>query len=206
VWAGLVATLCVLWGAPAQAHTDLVTASPGAGEQVSLASEQVLLEFASALLPGTEQVTVLDAQGRNAVAGDVYAADTQLVVPVDLRHRGRYTVAFQVMAEDGHPVTGSYSFVGTGSPRAAVASVPGGIPQDPAAVATGSSGGDIRLWALSGLGLAALLLVLHRAGRGAGTAATGRPATTGPAAEQLDEPADEAAQQRVPVQASAGKS
>jgi methionine-rich copper-binding protein CopC len=103
----LVEVLGVL---PASAHTDLVAASPAAGDRVAGGVRDLTLTFDSTLVPVGAQVVVTGKDGAS-YAGPAAVGGSRVRVPLTgLSEPGRYTVAYRVVGSDGHPVTGRYRF------------------------------------------------------------------------------------------------
>jgi methionine-rich copper-binding protein CopC len=166
---------------PAAAHTELVSSTPAAGEQVAITTDRLVLEFGEDLLGAVDDVVVRDSRGDDAVVGAPGVLGSTLTVPLHLTEPGRYTVAYRVMGRDGHLVTGTlwFSAAATGLPLAGAAADPrdrppdaaGGIVPEPAA-ASPAGGAGLR-WGLPTAGLVSLLVVLHlarrRETRGGGT-------------------------------------
>ncbi len=97
-------------GAPAaSAHTDLVGQSPAAGA-VDRVPTRLDLTFATSILPDLAEVVVRDDDGTDHVVGRAGVLGEQLSVPLTGLGRGTYHVAYRVVASDGHPVVGGYSF------------------------------------------------------------------------------------------------
>ncbi|CAB4876833.1 unannotated protein [freshwater metagenome] len=97
--------------APAAAHTDLASSTPVDGAYLSVAPSRVVLEFESALLPETVNVSILDSQGAlvTEVDPDVADATVSIAWPASLP-AGDYSLAYRVVSGDGHPVTGEIGF------------------------------------------------------------------------------------------------
>jgi methionine-rich copper-binding protein CopC len=101
----------VISAAPASAHAALVKITPDADAQLSTAPTEVMLEFdepvsatfATVLVTTTGGVSV--ARGKATVLG---AKVTQALSP-DLAS-GLYRVAYRVVSNDGHPVSGESRF------------------------------------------------------------------------------------------------
>ena len=114
---------------PASAHTDLLSATPSSGTTVGGVPDSVQLEFSTPVQARLAQVVVSDERGENHVVGPVASFDARVVAQVQDLRSGRYTVAYRVVAADGHPVVGRYAFevaTGAGAPQAGAvgASVP----------------------------------------------------------------------------------
>lgn len=138
--AGLRTTLlAVILGAamvlapPASAHTRLKEASPAVGSTVA-PPDRIILTYADPVI--VPAVVVTDAAGGRHEAGKAQAVDNKVTQPIgSTLQPGAYTVAWRVVASDGHPVTGVYKFTVKGTPGA----VP--LPSAPAA-GPGPAGDD----------------------------------------------------------------
>jgi len=97
--------------APASAHTSLLSATPSSGSTVDALPAGVELEFSMPVQSRLAQVVVRDAGGDDHVVGPVASFDTRVAAQVRGLRAGRYTVAYRVVAADGHPVSGQYTFV-----------------------------------------------------------------------------------------------
>jgi copper resistance protein C len=148
--------------APASSHTDLVSATPASGSTVDGAPAGVQLAFATPVQARLAQVVVSDAVGEDHVVGPVASFDTRVEARVEGLRAGRYTVAYRVVAADGHPVVGRYAFV-VAAGSVSVTST-GGASDGPAPA--GSAGG--RPWVvplLGGAAVAAVVVLRLRHGR-----------------------------------------
>ena len=112
----------LLLGTPAaaQAHAEVLLASPSPGTGLAQAPAAVVIKFSEPLNLALSRIEVLDASGTDvgsarteAVEGDPQAMRR----PLGLLPTGQYTVRWtSVSALDGHSLRGSYSFaVGTGA-------------------------------------------------------------------------------------------
>lgn len=170
----------------ASAHDYLVSTTPVADSTVTEPLTQVVLgfneppltDFASAIA-----IEVRDAAGANIVTSPVSIVDSTLTVSVAPTAQGAYTVLWQTVSSDGHPVSGEYGFTYSGpvaeptgmpeasseaseEPTAAPVPVASAEPGDPVtaspdASGTAAQGGDS---ALLWVGLGGALLVLVVAG------------------------------------------
>jgi len=109
-----VAVLAI--AAPASAHDSLVTSTPGADERLAAAPENIVLTFSGELLMLGDStlgavVIVVDGNGRDWVSGDVVVSGNTVTTPVDpgMPDAG-YQVRWQVVSEDGHPISGIVPF------------------------------------------------------------------------------------------------
>ena len=110
---GLVlASFLLIWSsAPsAQAHTELVSSSPTADAQVA-APEAIRLTFAEAPILEGSSIVLADAQGTQYGTGELTLEGSTLVGdwPADLPV-GYTKVYWRAVSDDGHVVTGDYSF------------------------------------------------------------------------------------------------
>ncbi len=122
----------LLVGAPAvaQAHAEVLLASPQPGTGLTQAPAAVVIKFSEPLNLSLSRIEVLDASGADVGSGPTEAVtgDPQAMRrPLGLLPIGQYTVRWtSVSALDGHTLRGSYSFaVGTGaSPGTTLADSP----------------------------------------------------------------------------------
>ena len=150
---------------PAHAHTDLLASSPAAGDVVSASTDRLILSFVQPVEPSSGTVTVVGPDGEDATAGDVDVQGALVQVPLHLRGTGPHTVAYRVVAADGHVVTGGLTF--RAGPDAADAPLTRSTSTSPEAAASSGSQDVPRPWLWSGATaiLAAALVALHRARR-----------------------------------------
>ncbi|MEU0964313.1 copper resistance protein CopC [Streptomyces sp. NPDC005917] len=121
----LAVTGALLAGAgPASAHAALTGSDPAQGVVVPKAPDQVSLTFSENVSTNSDSIRVLDPKGKrvdlakpNSLSGTTYGV--QLKGGLD---KGTYTVAWQVVSADSHPVAGAYTF-SVGAPSKTVASV-----------------------------------------------------------------------------------
>lgn len=104
--------------APADAHTDFIGADPPDGATLRELPTDVRLEFSDEMDPGLSTVTLRDRDGASTTLdlangtnpAVLVAAVPDALVPED-ETTTRWTVTFRVVSRDGHPVTGSSTFV-----------------------------------------------------------------------------------------------
>lgn len=178
VCAALLTTMiAVLVGAvtagPASAHTALKDASPAVGSTVRPPS-QVVLTYDDPVR--FTQVLVTDGAGRKYQSGKPVNVDNTVTERLgSTLPNGRYTVAWRVVAPDGHPVEGTYQFSVTGSSATA--------PPAPApgqAVKTSGSGLGAGVWWI------VLVIVLLGGGAAAALFLAGRSKSDGDAEAKAD--------------------
>lgn len=146
--------LLVLPAAPALAHTEQVSVSPAPGSSTTGSVPAVEIDFSDEVLPGLARVVVRDARGRDHVAGRVAVLGGRVSARLDDIGPGRYRVDYRVVADDGHPVTGSYRFrvaaAPTGGTVGTATSAPGAPTPPVEAAAAGRSAGA-RNWGFPAL-------------------------------------------------------
>ncbi|WP_326780816.1 copper resistance protein CopC [Streptomyces longwoodensis] len=109
----LAAVAALLVGAgPAAAHAALTGSDPAQGTVVDTAPTQVSLTFSEKVATTDGSLRVLDPKGKRVdtgkpanVSGTTYAVQLHAGLP-----DGTYTVTYQVVSEDSHPVSGAYTF------------------------------------------------------------------------------------------------
>jgi methionine-rich copper-binding protein CopC len=95
--------------APVWAHSQLLSTQPAAGSTVTAPVQAVVLTFSEKLQAGFCEV-VVDGPGGAYGQGPLTVADTVLRQPVSPLRSGAYRVAWRVVADDGHPTSGEFSF------------------------------------------------------------------------------------------------
>ncbi|MEU9920735.1 copper resistance protein CopC [Streptomyces griseoluteus] len=126
--------------APAAAHAALTGSDPAQGVVVDRAPTQISLTFSEQVATGDNSLRVLDPKGKPVqsgkpanVSGTTYAVRLHAGLA-----DGTYTVAYQVVSADSHPVAGAYTF-SIGAPSRTVVSDTG----------AGAGGGPVgRLYAV----------------------------------------------------------
>ncbi|MET9775212.1 copper resistance protein CopC [Streptomyces sp. NPDC006367] len=122
----LLATACALLAGagPASAHAALTGSDPRQGAVVDKAPAQVTLTFSEAVSLDDDSLRVLDPKGARVDTGQP-AGTGGTTYTVKLRPGlpdGTYTVAYQVVSADSHPVSGAYTF-SVGAPSRTSAAV-----------------------------------------------------------------------------------
>lgn len=102
---------------PAFAHVALVTSDPKDGETLDKAPDAAVLTFSEPLDAPSTKVAVTDANGDTVDAGDPTIKGDSVTQPLHLPGAGKYTVAFHIVSEDGHPVRDSVSFTADSVPE-----------------------------------------------------------------------------------------
>jgi copper resistance protein C len=104
----VVAGLLTLWSAPALAHNSLVESAPAKDARLAEPPAEVKLRFLSNL-DKNAKLTVVDAVGASAI-GAVTVSGKFLSAPFTATAGGTYTVTYELVSSDGHPVKTSFSF------------------------------------------------------------------------------------------------
>jgi methionine-rich copper-binding protein CopC len=96
---------------PASAHADLVSTDPVDGSVLESAPELITLSFNSNLLKSMAELAVSNSAGEliPGIVAESVQATASALWPADLPG-DTYTIAYRIVSEDGHPVTGSFSF------------------------------------------------------------------------------------------------
>jgi hypothetical protein len=131
----------------AAAHNVLVGSSPADGARVATGPSQVTLTFDLPVQAGFTTVTVTGPDGNQWQAGPAADNGTEVSAPVrPLGPAGVYTVGYQVLSADSHPVRGAVKFTltapGTGTPAGPSPNSGGGgagAAQPPADAESGST-------------------------------------------------------------------
>ena len=111
--------------APAAAHSNQVGTSPEDGALLETLPETVRVDFDSPLLDMGVALVVRDAGGASVAVGDPRLERQRISVDLDPdAGPGEYTVAYRVVAEDGHTLEGSFGFTVAGEVASPAASMP----------------------------------------------------------------------------------
>ncbi|MEU6573101.1 copper resistance protein CopC [Streptomyces sp. NPDC046805] len=116
---------------PASAHAALTGSDPAQGVVVDKAPTQVSLTFSEKVATNDDSLRVLDPQGKRVdTGGPTNVSGTTYTVRLKggLAH-GTYTVAYQIVSADSHPVAGAYTF-SVGAPSRTTVSVSGQTAAD----------------------------------------------------------------------------
>ncbi|MFD9422528.1 MULTISPECIES: copper resistance CopC/CopD family protein [unclassified Streptomyces] len=135
--ASLLATLIsllfglVLAGAsPASAHAALTGSDPRDGAVVASAPKEVTLTFSESIAMGDDSIRVLDPSGKRADTGAPRDLNSGGTVRYGVKLHaglpdGTYTVAWQAVSADSHPVSGAFTF-SIGAPSETTVALPSG--------------------------------------------------------------------------------
>ncbi|MFD4026111.1 copper resistance CopC/CopD family protein [Streptomyces sp. NPDC058576] len=112
----LVFGLLLAGAGPASAHAALTGSDPRDGAVVDTAPKEVTLSFSEAIAVGDDSIRVLDPSGKRADTG---AEPKDLSEGSTVRYGvalhtglpdGTYTVAWQAISADSHPISGAFTF------------------------------------------------------------------------------------------------
>ncbi|GHF46075.1 MULTISPECIES: copper resistance CopC/CopD family protein [Streptomyces] len=125
----LVFGLLLAGAGPASAHAALTGSDPQDGAVVDTAPKEVTLSFSEAIAVGDDSIRVLDPSGKRA---DTEAEPKDLSEGGIVRYGvalhsglpdGTYTVAWQAVSADSHPISGAFTF-SIGAPSETTVAVP----------------------------------------------------------------------------------
>ncbi|WP_085211465.1 copper resistance CopC/CopD family protein [Streptomyces sp. Amel2xC10] len=131
---GTVLVLLLLGGGTASAHAALSGTDPADGSVVKTSPRAITLTFTESVGLLDDSFRVLDPDNqrvRTGKAGHVKGrADTVTVALPEKLGTGTFTVAWRVVSEDSHPVSGAFTF-SVGEPSATRAVLPSGADDNP---------------------------------------------------------------------------
>ncbi|MFB7913747.1 copper resistance protein CopC [Streptomyces sp. NPDC056061] len=113
---GLVFGLVLAGAGSASAHAALTGSDPQDGAVVAIAPKKITLTFSEQVALGNDSVRVLDPAGKRADTGTAprdLGSGSTVKYGVPLRTGlpdGTYTVAWQAVSADSHPVSGAFTF------------------------------------------------------------------------------------------------
>lgn len=126
---GVVFGLLLAVAGPASAHAALTGSDPQDGAVVAAAPKQVTLTFSEQVAVGKGSIRILDPNGKRA---DTEAAPLDLHSGSTVKYGvalhtglpdGTYTVAWQAVSADSHPVSGAFTF-SIGAPSKTTVALP----------------------------------------------------------------------------------
>ncbi|WP_426403917.1 copper resistance protein CopC [Streptomyces sp. R-07] len=129
--AALLGTL-LAGAAPASAHAALTGSDPKDGAVVVTAPKEVNLTFSEQVAMSPDSIRVLDPAGRRADTGEIRDLCSGSVVRYGVGLRaglpdGTYTVAWQTVSADSHPIAGAFTF-SIGAPSTTSVALPDQAP------------------------------------------------------------------------------
>ncbi|XEC93483.1 copper resistance protein CopC [Paenibacillus tarimensis] len=124
-FAGMILTEIFAGYAPrAEAHAAAERFVPQPGERMDTAPEKAEITFNEAIETGIGGLQVLDSQSKSVTDAAYVISQNRrtITLPLPRLAEGVYTVAYRIISEDGHPVSGSYTFIVGDPPEAKDAS------------------------------------------------------------------------------------
>jgi methionine-rich copper-binding protein CopC len=157
---GAVVAAVAVSSGEASAHATLESADPANGSMLTTAPDHVELVF-SENVGKPAALVVLDPSGNEVDGGELQVVDHTMSRTYDPAAfaPGIYTVSYQVVSADGHPVSGTLSFMVHGEGESAAAPV---LPAASNSTTDANSTVVILLAAVLALGLGAALLIVKR--------------------------------------------
>ncbi|MER8042627.1 copper resistance protein CopC [Streptomyces sp. NPDC094032] len=127
VVAALLGTLLATAG-PASAHAALTGSDPQDGAVVATAPKDVDLTFSEQVAMGADSIRVLDPSGKRVDTGEIRDMCSGSIVRYGVELMpglpdGTYTVAWQTVSADSHPVSGAFTF-SVGAPSTTSVALP----------------------------------------------------------------------------------
>ncbi|MBT9258067.1 copper resistance protein CopC [Phycicoccus sp. MAQZ13P-2] len=114
----LLLGLAVVTATPAAAHTGLESSTPADGSTLRRSPTTLVLRFADPVVPGTAVGALSGPGGRTSLRAPTVRGATVRMTLAEPAAPGRYRLAWRVVADDGHPVSGTLRFEVAGAPAA----------------------------------------------------------------------------------------
>ena len=115
----LVATLSLLLGlaSPAFAHTKVDKTSPADGDTVAAGSVTLSIGFTDKVLDlaDSSEIVLKGEDGSVSGVGCISVAERSIKAEAFVGTAGTYQVSWRTVAEDGHPIDGTFTFTVTGT-------------------------------------------------------------------------------------------
>lgn len=113
---------------PASAHAALTGSDPKDGAVVATAPKHVTLTFSEKIALGNDSIRVLEPSGKRSDTGEVRDMSSGGVVKYGVPLHtglpdGTYTVAWQAVSADSHPISGAFTF-SIGAPSKTAVALP----------------------------------------------------------------------------------
>ncbi|MEV8307760.1 copper resistance protein CopC [Streptomyces flavidovirens] len=114
--------------APASAHAALTGSDPKDGAVVATAPRHITLTFSEKIALGSDSIRVLQPSGKRSDTGQVRDMSSGSVVQYGVPLHtglpdGTYTVAWQAVSADSHPISGAFTF-SIGAPSKTTVALP----------------------------------------------------------------------------------
>ncbi|MFJ5111316.1 copper resistance protein CopC [Streptomyces sp. NPDC088551] len=124
----LLGTVFTVLSGTASAHAALTGSTPEDGAVVATAPQDISLTFSEQIAMGDNSIRVLDPDNKRADTGKIrdLSSGGTVAYGIDLHAGlpdGTYTVAWQAVSADSHPISGAFTF-SIGAPSKTTAAVP----------------------------------------------------------------------------------
>ncbi|MFI5756134.1 copper resistance protein CopC [Streptomyces sp. NPDC051569] len=124
----LLGTVFTVLAGTASAHAALTGSTPEDGAVVATAPKDITLTFSEQVAMGDDSIRVLDPAGKRADTGKIRDLGSGGTVRYGIALHaglpdGTFTVAWQAVSADSHPVSGAFTF-SIGAPSKTTATVP----------------------------------------------------------------------------------
>lgn len=114
----LLLGLAVVTATPAAAHTGLESSTPADGSTLRRSPTTLVLRFADPVVPGTAVGALSGPGGRTSLRAPTVRGATVRMTLAEPAAAGRYRLTWRVVADDGHPVSGTLRFEVAAAPAA----------------------------------------------------------------------------------------
>ncbi len=171
--AAIALTLTLPPASAAFAHASIDDSTPRDGEVLTSLPEQFSVRASEGLLDLGGQgsgfvMIVRDADGRYYGDGCTEVDGDTMATPAVLGAPGDYTITWQLISADGHPLSGTIGFewapvgdvaTAAGSSVPGACAAPGGVPDAASETPAGSteSPSELPFWVAGGIGAAAIV-------------------------------------------------
>ncbi len=102
---------------PAIAHTDVDKTTPSAGSTVEAGVQKISISFTDKILnlADSSEISITGPSGDEVEISCIEVKDKALSADALVAVEGKYIVVWRTVAEDGHAITGKFSFSVTGT-------------------------------------------------------------------------------------------
>ncbi len=102
---------------PALAHTDVDKTMPSTGSTVEAGVQKISISFTDKILnlADSSEISITGPSGDEIEISCIEVKDKALSADALLASEGQYKVVWRTVAEDGHAITGKFSFSVTGT-------------------------------------------------------------------------------------------
>ncbi|MDR7278412.1 copper resistance CopC family protein [Catenuloplanes atrovinosus] len=122
VCAGLLAALA--GASPALAHNSFTGSSPEDRATVDTAPKEIELRFLDAVEEDSTTITITGPGGASSLSGTPRFDGKKVFAPFKPGPAGDYKVTYEIPSDDGHPVTGDFTFTLSAAAASAASPTP----------------------------------------------------------------------------------